>query len=157
MPEGLSVPKKKPPAELKKRGRKKIPIDYEKAEKLASIMCTQSEIASVLGIPLGTLDHDPEFLRIHKKGLEHGKASLRRMQYVAASGGNATMQIWLGKQYLEQRDKMDVENTITTEEVLGREKALIEIVKEAIRAEADPETTRKIVAHIKTRCNPVNT
>jgi hypothetical protein len=52
---------------------------------------------------------------------------------------------------------MDVENTITTEEVLVRERALIEIVKEAIRAEADPETTRKIVAHIKTRCNPVNT
>ncbi len=151
------MPQQKPPAELKKRGRKKIPIDYEKVEKLAAIMCTQAEIASVLGVSLSQLAHDPEFLHIHKKGMEHGKASLRRMQYAAASGGNPTMQIWLGKQYLEQRDKMDVENTITTEEVLGREKALIEIVKEAIRAEADPETTRKIVAHIKTRCNPVNT
>ena len=103
--------KKKPVEEQKKRGRKKIAIDYEKAEKLASIMCTQSEIASVLGVSLALLEHDPEFLRIHKKGMEHGKASVRRMQFQAANGGNATMQIWLGKQYLGQRDKQDTEIT----------------------------------------------
>ncbi len=103
--------KKKPVDQQKKRGRKKIEIDYEKAEKLASIMCTQSEIASVLGVSLALLEHDPEFLRIHKKGMEHGKASVRRMQFQAANGGNATMQIWLGKQYLGQRDKQDTEIT----------------------------------------------
>lgn len=103
--------KKKPVEELKKRGRKKIPIDYEKAEKLASIMCTQSEIASVLNVSLSVLEHDPEFQRIHKKGMEQGKASLRRMQYTAANSGNTTMQIWLGKQYLGQRDKQDIEHT----------------------------------------------
>ena len=74
-------------------------------------MCTQSEIASVLGISVSLLEHDPEFLRIHKKGMETGKASLRRMQYAAASGGNPTMLIWLGKQYLGQRDKSDQEIT----------------------------------------------
>ena len=89
--------KKKDPSELKKRGRPKTQIDYEKAEKLAFIMCTQSEIAAVMGIPFDTLEHDPEFRRIHKKGLEHGKASLRRMQYKSAEGGNVTAQIWLGK------------------------------------------------------------
>lgn len=103
--------KKKPVEELKKRGRKKIPIDYEKAEKLASIMCTQSEIACVLGVSLGVLEHDPEFQRIHKKGMEHGRASLRRMQYSAASNGNPTMLIWLGKQHLGQRDRIDQEIT----------------------------------------------
>ena len=90
--------KKKDPSQLKKRGRPKIPIDYEKAEKLAQILCTQSEIASVLNVSVARLEHDPEFLRIHKKGMETGKASLRRLQYAAAQGGNPTMLIWLGKQ-----------------------------------------------------------
>ncbi|MEN6454867.1 MAG: hypothetical protein ABFD10_11450, partial [Prolixibacteraceae bacterium] len=103
--------KKKDPSALKKRGRPKIPIDYEKAEKLAIILCTQSEIAAVLNVPLSTLEHDPEFLRIHKKGMETGKASLRRMQYKGAEAGNATMLIWLGKQHLGQRDKSDQEIT----------------------------------------------
>ena len=43
-----------------------------------------------------------------KKGMEQGKASLRRMQYGAANKGNVTMQIWLGKQYLGQNDKQEI-------------------------------------------------
>ena len=97
--------KKKAPGELKKRGRPKLVIDYEKAEKLAQILCTQSEIASVLGVSQTVLEHDPEFQQIHKKGLETGRASLRRMQYAAASAGNPTMLIWLGKQHLGQKDQ----------------------------------------------------
>jgi hypothetical protein len=103
--------KKKSPDELQKRGRKKTQIDYEKAEKLASIMCTQSEIAAIMNVSVGMLEHDPEFQRIHKKGMEHGRASLRRMQYASANGGNVTAQIWLGKQYLGQKDKSEQELT----------------------------------------------
>jgi hypothetical protein len=110
--------KPKRPEDLQKRGRKPIEIDYDKAEKLAAIMCTQSEIASVLGVSLSVLEHDPEFQRVHKKGMEHGKASLRRMQYSAAKDGNITMQIWLGKQYLGQRDKQDVEHSGEVEQTL---------------------------------------
>lgn len=98
----MPVPKKKPV------GRPPIEIDYGKCEKLARIMCTQSEIAEVLGVSLSTLEHDKEFLRIHKKGIEAGKASLRRMQWKSAEGGNVTSQIWLGKQYLGQRDKQEL-------------------------------------------------
>jgi len=112
--------KKKSPEELKKRGRKKIPIDYEKAEKLATIMCTQSEIAAILNVSLPVLEHDPEFQRIHKKGMENGRSSLRRMQYKAANDGNATMMIWLGKQYLGQKDR-------TLEEHTGKDGAPIKI------------------------------
>ena len=110
--------KPKLPEDLQKRGRKPIEIDYAKAEKLAAIMCTQSEIASVLGVSLALLEHDPEFIRIHKKGMEQGKASLRRMQYSAAKDGNITMQIWLGKQYLGQRDKQDVEHSGEVEQTV---------------------------------------
>lgn len=94
--------------EPKKVGRKPIDIDYSLAEDLASIMCTQAEIAVIMGVSLSTLEHDKEFLRIHKKGMENGKSSLRRMQYHTAEKGNATMQIWLGKQYLGQKDKQEI-------------------------------------------------
>ncbi len=123
--------KKKPAAELKKRGRKKITIDYEKAEKLATIMCTQSEIASVLGVSVALLEHDPEFLRIHKKGMEHGRASVRRMQFTAANSGNVTMQIWLGKQYLGQRDKQELTGADNTPLIPAREMSDEEIERKA--------------------------
>jgi len=89
-------------------GRPPIDIDYVACEKLARIMCTHSEIAEVLGVSLSTLEHDPEFLQVHKRGIEAGKASLRRMQWKSAEGGNVTSQIWLGKQYLGQRDKSEI-------------------------------------------------
>jgi hypothetical protein len=38
---------------------------------------------------------------------EGGRKSLRRMQYESATKGNIAMQIWLGKQYLGQRDNLD--------------------------------------------------
>ncbi len=90
-------------------GRPRIEIDYEQTEKLSSILCTQAEIAAVIGVSLSTLEHDQKFLRIHQKGLEIGRASVRRMQYKSAEGGNPTMLIWLGKQYLDQKDQKNTE------------------------------------------------
>lgn len=92
-------------------GRPRKTIDYELVENLASIFCTQEEIASVLGVAVRTLQNRKKFLRTYKKGMEKGKASLRRRQFEAAQKGNATMQIWLGKQYLDQKDKHEVDNT----------------------------------------------
>ena len=90
-------------------GRPKKKIDYDTVEKLASIMCTQEEIASYLDLSVRTLQRDKEFCRIYKKGLDKGRMSVRRQQYKSAESGSATMQIWLGKQYLGQRDKHDTE------------------------------------------------
>lgn len=89
-------------------GRPKKEIDYATVEKLANIQCTQTEIASFLGISARTLQRDEEFLKIYQKGQENGKMSLRRIQYKLAEK-NTTMAIWLGKQYLGQTDK--IENT----------------------------------------------
>jgi hypothetical protein len=85
-------------------GRPKIVIDYEMVEKLAHIQCTQEEMASVLGLSLRKLQQDEEFMRIYKKGMDTGRSSLRRLQWKAAEKGNTTMLIWLGKQYLSQRE-----------------------------------------------------
>lgn len=84
-------------------GRPKKEIDYILAEKLANIMCTQEEIAIMFDCDVRTLQRDEEFCRVFKKGKEDGKMSLRRTQFKLAET-NTAMAIWLGKQYLGQRD-----------------------------------------------------
>lgn len=78
---------------------------------LAQIQCTQREAAAVLRVDRDTFGL---FLRSHQKareaweiGLESGKASLRRMQFKSAANGNVASQIWLGKQWLDQKDKAE--------------------------------------------------
>lgn len=83
--------------------RPKLNLDPEIIEKLAKIQCTYSEIAAVLGCEERTLKR--RFVTLIKKGWQEGRASLRRMQWKSADDGNATMQIWLGKQLLDQSDQ----------------------------------------------------
>ena len=89
--------------EKKRVGRPKKQIDYEMVEKLAHIFCTKEEIAAILGVDPGTLYADPIFQDTYKKGRIGGKMSLRRMQYKLAEK-NTAMAVWLGKQYLGQKD-----------------------------------------------------
>lgn len=98
-------------------GRPKIELDYNTIEKLANIQCTQEEIASFLGVSVRTLQRDEEFCRIYKKGQDNGKMSIRRMQFKLAEK-NTSMAIWLGKQYLGQKDTPEIQindNGILTE------------------------------------------
>ena len=108
-----------------KRGRPKIQIDYEQVEKMASIWCTEEEIASMIGCSVRTLQRDKEFCRVYKRGLNNGKMSLRRTQVASAMDGNVTMQIWLGKQYLGQRDTVEIDD-----HRLSKIDALIESIDE---------------------------
>lgn len=96
---------------MAKVGRPKKVINYDFVEKLAAMQCTQEEIASFLEISVRTLQRDPEFCRIYKKGIDNGKMSLRRYQFKLAEKHPA-MAIFLGKQYLGQTDK--VETTIAS-------------------------------------------
>lgn len=89
--------------EKKKVGRPKIEIDYDEVEKLANIQCTYKEIASFFGCSEDKLKRDEEFIHHFKKGFDGGKMSLRRTQFRLAET-NTAMAIWLGKQYLGQRD-----------------------------------------------------
>jgi hypothetical protein len=90
-------------------GRPPKPINWTLFEDLCGLQCTQSEIASVLHINPETLrfkvrDHyDADYPAIYKKFSEHGKASLRRIQLKLAQK-SAAMAIFLGKQYLGQKD-----------------------------------------------------
>jgi AraC-like DNA-binding protein len=96
-------------------GRPRLTFDLRLVEDLGKIQSTHSELAAVLGVSIETvkrrLKDDPEFCAVYEKGLENGKSSLRRIQWKAALAGNTTMQIWLGKQYLQQRDMHSAELT----------------------------------------------
>mgnify|MGYP003119047039 FL=1 len=91
--------------EKNKVGRPKKELDINMIEKLASIFCTNEEILTIVGCHSDTLaDNFSEYL---KKGRDKGKMSLRRMQWEKCQTGNATMLIWLGKQMLGQKDKLE--------------------------------------------------
>lgn len=81
-------------------------------EGLAKIQCTQREAAAVLGVHhhtfLALLKRSAEARLRWENGLESGKASLRRNQF-KLSETNAVMAIWLGKQYLGQREPVRYE------------------------------------------------
>ena len=105
----------------RKVGRPKLNIDYETVSKLARMMCTMQEIASFLDVSINFLEKDAEFIRVYKKNIDNGKISLRRSQLKLADSGNCTMNIWLGKQYLGQTDKVESSNiNIGTETALER-------------------------------------
>ena len=94
--------------------------DWDSVNYMCMIHCTGEEIAGVLGMDYDTLNrncketHDmpiSEYIKIHSNG---GKMSLRRAQWKSAEGGNVSMQIWLGKQWLGQKEQHDV--TISADE-----------------------------------------
>ena len=102
--------------EKRTRGKPRVKIDYETVTKLAAMFCTDEEIASFLGISSKTIQRrkqdDEEYCLAYKKGFDMGRVSLRQSQYKSAvTQGNVTMQIWLGKQYLGQKDQVKVDDT----------------------------------------------
>lgn len=108
----------------KKNGRPKKKLDKKVFEGLCEIQCTMLEICSVLGMTDKTLtraikeEYGESFSVVYKKFADNGKKSLRRYQFELAKR-NPTMAIWLGKQYLGQREpKQDfsIDNKITVEE-----------------------------------------
>lgn len=101
----------------KKMGRPAIEIDQSVFENLCKIQCTEEEIAGVFDCSIDTINrwckktYGCTFADIYKKKSAAGKMSLRRWQFDTAKRGNATMQIWLGRQYLGQAERQEVEQT----------------------------------------------
>lgn len=94
-------------------GRPRIEIDEEQFKGLCSIQCTLEEIASWFKCSEDTVERwckrelKLSFADAYKKFSAGGKISLRRYQMRMAEH-NATMAIWLGKQYLGQTDKQEL-------------------------------------------------
>ena len=96
-----------------KGGRPRLVLNQdgeELIEKLYSVMCKDDEVEGIIGADIETLkaEHNIERIsRAQKKGHSMAKTSLRRAQFKSALDGNVTMQIWLGKQILGQREPRD--------------------------------------------------
>ena len=101
------APKRKP----KRMGRPPVKIDWDEFDKLCLIQCTLSEIADWFKCSESTIvrkcktDKHLTFEGYYKKHSSGGRISLRRSQFKAATKGNPALLIWLGKQYLGQKDQ----------------------------------------------------
>lgn len=91
---------------MAKLGRPPMELDEETIKKLASIQCTQEEIAYIMGCSVDTIHN--RFSDIIKEAQAHGKMSLRRHMWKKVQDGNVTMMIWLSKQYLGMSEKKEI-------------------------------------------------
>jgi hypothetical protein len=121
-------------------GRPQKEIDQKQFENLCGLQCTLAEIADFFDCSEDTIErwckrtYVDNFADTFKKHCGKGKISLRRYQFKLAEK-NATMAIWLGKQYLGQRDNFvfDEKNKNAMEKLDG----LLKEFQDAIKSEAD--------------------
>ena len=88
-------------------------IDQKQFENLCGLQCTLEEICDWFGVTDQTLNswckrtYSESFSEVFRQKRSTGKISLRRSQWRLAEK-NASMAIWLGKQYLGQKDIVEV-------------------------------------------------
>jgi len=124
-------------------GRPKIEINIDDFVKLCEMQCTRKEMAGFFDCSEEALDnwiketfdgltYTAVFDRFRSKGL----LSLRRSQFQLAEK-NTAMAIWLGKQYLGQKDIMTF-NSLDD----GEEDALTKSIKASLAQGGDPKPSK---------------
>lgn len=112
-------------------------IDVKLFENLCSIMCTLDEIAGFFDCSEDTIErwckrtYKESFAEVYKKKSAKGKMSLRRYQFRLAEK-SAAMAIFLGKNYLGQRDSVEIEDKESLsklDEILNNMKTAADAVK----------------------------
>lgn len=99
----------------RKVGRPPKEFDQKNFESLCQIQCTEEEICQFFSCSEKTLNkwcrekYGANFSQVFREKRGVGKISLRRAQYQAAINGNASLLIWLGKQYLGQSESAGTE------------------------------------------------
>ena len=108
----------------KRTGRPKKEINKSVFENACGLQCTLEEIAHLCSCSADTIErwckqeYGMTFAEVYKKHAVAGKVSLRRTQFKLAER-SATMAIFLGKQYLGQRDVIENHNDISGNINLG--------------------------------------
>lgn len=124
---------------MARTGRPQIQIDEEVFKGLCRIQCTLNEIADFFNCSEDTIERwckrtfKQTFADAFKKHSVAGRISLRRSQFKMAET-NVTMAIWLGKQYLGQKDVIEQVGDDTSIEILKDIEAEIKKAKEHERA-----------------------
>ena len=127
----------------KKMGRPRKEINQVEFEKLCGLQCTLEEICGWFTITDKTLDswckrtYGVSFSEIFKQKRGVGKISLRRMQWRLAEK-SATMAIFLGRQYLGQKNEpLEVQHSVTPIDAITQEIFKIQKEQAAANAESD--------------------
>tara|TARA_R100000750_G_C2320001_1_gene85926 strand:- start:120 stop:539 length:420 start_codon:yes stop_codon:yes gene_type:complete len=128
-----------------------ISPDPDKIQMLASFGCSITEIAKYFRIDESTVR------KKYKDELETGRESLkvklRQLQWDHAARGNTALLIWLGKQYLGQTDRKEIDLIGNLESVLkecGFEDSPIDAeysVEEEDTEQAEAVGSRRLQAH----------
>ena len=120
-------------------GRPQKEIDKKIFENLCGLQCTLEEIAGVFDCSVDTIErwckreYKETFAETYKKHSAKGKMSLRRTQFKLAEK-SAAMAIFLGKNYLGQKDNI-IETDEQTLQAVGE--ALVKIKRAAEQAGDD--------------------
>jgi len=118
-------------------GRPQKEIDKKIFENLCGLQCTLEEIAGVFDCSADTIErwckreYGETFAETYKKHSAKGKMSLRRAQFKLAEK-SAAMAIFLGKNYLGQKDNI-IETDEQTLQAVGE--ALVKIKRAAEQAD----------------------
>ena len=93
-------------------GRPKKELDKDVIAKLSQIGCTQEEIGSCVGISARTLQR--RYADLVKENKNIGRASLRKKMWDKAmrGQGNDKLLIWLSKNELNMRDKIETQSIV---------------------------------------------
>lgn len=115
------------------RPRKEFPWDL--VETMATLQASEEYVAERLCIKEGNLDYTAKdirakvvllqrrikerfhcsYVQYREQKMGKTKLKLRQLQWKSAEDGNVTMQIWLGKNMLDQTDKQHLQHDVTKE------------------------------------------
>ena len=91
----------------KKKGRKPVDVSGDKVEMLSSFGCSTVEISRLHNCSETTIR--TKFREEIERGRENMRIKLRQLQWKQAELGNTSLLIFLGKQYLGQSDRNELE------------------------------------------------
>ena len=90
--------------------RKKMEIDLEQVEDMASEFCTQEEIAKDMGFQRDLFRKRSDVQAAFDRGKNSAKMSLRHFMFEAAKSGDRTMMIWLSRNELGYRENPEMQD-----------------------------------------------
>ena len=97
-------------------------VVVDQVEIFGKLCATQREMASHFDVTMRTIenymaDHEGGFYRTYAQAAAVTKTSLRRVQISKAMDGDNTMMVWMGKQLLDQKEKVE-EKIDTTQRIV---------------------------------------
>lgn len=113
--------------------RAKRKFDAEQVEIYGKFRATYETMAGHMGVSVDVIrkkmeDEESDFSKAYKKGFSDCKLKLTEQQLYWAFKGNATLLVWLGKQYLGEAEQIGSNESIETRDTT--EQQLTEVFKQ---------------------------